>query len=96
MKKIFFLITFLLSVCPTNAQTIKDIKGRWKGSYFCSQGETGLTMKIKPISDKEFIGTFKFYPIKTNLSPTVKSGKIFHLKELFLLPIKFYLKMIRG
>lgn len=82
MKKIFFLITFLLSVCPTNAQTIKDIKGRWKGSYFCSQGETGLTMKIKPISDKEFIGTFKFYPIKTNLSPTVKSGK-FYLKELF-------------
>ncbi len=39
--------------------------GIWKGIYFCSQGETGLTLEIHKYgnnSKTEFYGTFEFYP----------------------------------
>lgn len=73
MKKIFILSVILLTSLFVNAQNAKKLTGKWKGNYYCVQGETGLTLKIKGKSNGTFCGTFKFYPLPSN--PNAKSGK---------------------
>lgn len=73
MKKLFILSFVLLTSLFVNAQNAKKITGKWKGSYSCSQGETGLTLKIKGKSNGTFFGTFQFYPLASNSN--AKSGK---------------------
>ena len=75
MKKLLLLVIMLFSLSFVNAQDAGKLTGKWKGSYNCRQGDTGLTMKIKGNSNGEFTGTFKFYPIPSNKDPLVKSGK---------------------
>ena len=49
------------------------ISGVWEGSYTCSQGLTGLDLKISgPGSGGSLTATFSFYPLATN--PAVPVG----------------------
>lgn len=75
MKYFALLLLLLLSNSILFSQEIKKIKGTWKGTYICSQGETGVILRIKPISENKFEGTFQFYPIRKNTSVLVKKGK---------------------
>ena len=73
MKKYLILSIILLISVFVHAQNAKKLNGKWKGSYFCRQGETGVTLKIKGKSNGTFCGTFKFYPLPSNLN--AKAGK---------------------
>ena len=75
MKNLLLLAAMLLIFGSVNAQNAKKLCGKWKGSYFCTQGETGLTLKIKGRSNGDITGTFTFYPIPSNKNPMAKSGK---------------------
>jgi len=75
MKHSLLTIIFFLSFGFIYGQNAKELSGKWKGSYSCRQGETGLTLKIKGNSNGEFKGTFIFYPLASNPDPIVKSGK---------------------
>ncbi len=75
MKILIILFTILLVYGTTYAQDTKKLSGKWVGSYVCSQGETGLTLKIKCKSNGDITGTFTFYSIPSNTDPLVKSGK---------------------
>jgi hypothetical protein len=75
MRVIVVVLCFLFSNSSVFSQGIKNIKGTWKGAYICRAGETGVVMKIKPISDNQFVGTFKFYPISSNPSTIIKKGQ---------------------
>ena len=66
----------------------KAFSGKWKGTYICGQGSTGLTLEITPTSTS--IGAvFNFYPIPQN--PNAKSGS-FSLIGKFAIDGSFKLK----
>lgn len=48
------------------------IAGTWEGTYFCSQGETGLRLVVDPGSGSELTANFAFFPIPAN--PSVPAG----------------------
>ncbi|MGW2590344.1 hypothetical protein ACWCXC_08750 [Streptomyces sp. NPDC001515] len=47
------------------------VTGEWRGSYFCGQGHTGLTLTISQ-DDSGLTATFDFYPLASN--PDVPRG----------------------
>lgn len=64
MKNLLVLSVMLFTFLFINAQNKMPI-GIWKGIYYCSKGETGLTLEFKKYgnnSKTEFFGTFEFYP----------------------------------
>jgi hypothetical protein len=75
MKSFVLTTILILSFGIVYGQNAEALKGTWKGTYFCTQGETGLTLKIKVNSKGEIKGTFKFYPVPSNKDTGVKSGK---------------------
>lgn len=50
-----------------------SIVGKWEGTYFCSQGETGLTLTISSTTRNEVEADFSFYAIESN--PNVPPGR---------------------
>ncbi|MGW5001589.1 protein kinase domain-containing protein [Streptomyces hydrogenans] len=42
-----------------------SLAGEWRGSYYCSKGETGLTLTISQNADN-LTATFGFYPLPSN------------------------------
>jgi hypothetical protein len=75
MKNLLILATMLFTFSFANAQSKLPI-GTWKGTYFCSQGETGLTLELNKYgnnSKTEFYGTFEFYP--NSSSSNARYGK---------------------
>jgi hypothetical protein len=48
------------------------LTGTWTGSYFCSQGETGLRLVIQTAPDGTLTATFNFYALPGN--PGILSG----------------------
>jgi hypothetical protein len=49
------------------------LTGTWTGSYFCSQGLTGLRLVIRAARGGTLTGTFSFYALPAN--PSVPSGE---------------------
>ncbi|MGW3949525.1 protein kinase domain-containing protein [Streptomyces sp. NPDC004752] len=47
------------------------VVGEWRGSYYCAQGQTGLTLTISQ-DDGDLTATFAFYPIASD--PDVARG----------------------
>jgi hypothetical protein len=47
------------------------LAGEWRGSYFCNQGLTGLTLTVSQDGD-DLTATFAFYPLASN--PDVSRG----------------------
>ncbi|WP_267887811.1 serine/threonine-protein kinase [Streptomyces sp. NBRC 109706] len=44
-----------------------SVVGEWRGSYFCTQGETGLTLTIAPDGDDgRLAATFTFFPLSSD------------------------------
>jgi hypothetical protein len=52
--------------------TADDWSGTWRGTYWCAQGVTGLTLSIKAVSEREVQAMFAFHAVAEN--PTVPSG----------------------
>lgn len=59
------------SVAAAAGPATVDVRGRWKGTYTCSQGETGLVLDIAGSSDA-LTATFGFHPIASD--PHAASG----------------------
>jgi hypothetical protein len=66
----------------------KVFSGKWKGSYICGQGSSGLTLEITPASTS-LGAVFNFYPIPQNTK--AKSGS-FSLIGQFTMDGSFKLK----
>jgi eukaryotic-like serine/threonine-protein kinase len=49
------------------------LTGTWTGSYFCSQGLTGVRLVLRAAGDGTLTGTFNFYALPAN--PSVPSGE---------------------
>jgi hypothetical protein len=47
------------------------VVGEWRGSYYCNQGQTGLTLTVSGTAD-DLVATFAFYPVPGN--PEVPRG----------------------
>jgi len=47
--------------------------GKWRGSYTCRQGHTGLLLTVSESKDLAFAGEFAFYPAADN--PRVPKGR---------------------
>ncbi|MCP3757113.1 serine/threonine-protein kinase [Streptomyces sp. TBY4] len=52
---------------PTESATEEPspLAGKWRGSYYCSKGETGLILTISQNAD-DLTATFDFYPLPSN------------------------------
>ncbi|MCW2938408.1 MAG: serine/threonine protein kinase [Actinomycetia bacterium] len=61
-----------LHFVPCAQTTVSTIAGTWTGSYFCSQGRTGLRLVITSDSGDAVAATFSFFPLPSN--PNVPSG----------------------
>lgn len=62
-----------LSSVGKRANTSFTPVGSWIGTYTCSQGTTGATLKIEKLKGDQFEGSFNFYPTAKN--PYVPKGK---------------------
>lgn len=60
----------LLLAAPAAAQKPAEARwaGEWTGSYLCAQGETGLTLRLRPRGDGTLDGLFHFWPLPWNRS----------------------------
>ncbi|ASR34187.1 hypothetical protein BAY61_03345 [Prauserella marina] len=51
---------------------LASLVGTWKGSYFCSQGETGLELEVSPPEGDTVSAVFTFSPVEGG--PAAESG----------------------
>ena len=77
MKKILFMIAFVI-FNKSYAQTLNQtIDGVWMGTYICAQGETGVRLTLNSINGSSFDGIFDFFPICSNYEKNVEVGKYY-------------------
>lgn len=84
-------------VMPSNQSTqMKDassLTGVWQGSYTCSQGLTGLTVRLRGDNSGDVKGVFEFYPLPQNPNVSVGSfavsGKYFNNNQIILSPLNW-------
>jgi eukaryotic-like serine/threonine-protein kinase len=70
-----------VSASPEAEVSTEAIVGVWRGSYSCTQGETGLTLTIEETgTDGELAATFEFYPFPDN--PEAEEGSFAMLGSL--------------
>ncbi len=67
----FLALVILTSLFSCHKERNETLDGDWKGTYTCSQGETGLTLSISARGNK-LTATFSFYPVPSN--PGVPTG----------------------
>jgi len=63
----------LLAAGAAAAETADALIGKWRGSYGCIQGDTGLLITITAVDGLSFEGEFSFYAVPDN--PSVPSGR---------------------
>jgi hypothetical protein len=68
------LALLVMSLCASPmAQATTTLTGKWRGSYSCLQGHTGLLLTIENSVGGVFTGEFAFYPLEDN--PKVSKGR---------------------
>jgi hypothetical protein len=70
-SSLLFLIAILCS--SSFAQAATTLTGKWRGSYSCLQGHTGLLLTIEDSVGGVFSGEFAFFPLDDN--PKVPKGR---------------------
>ncbi|MFF5991517.1 hypothetical protein [Prauserella flavalba] len=60
------------SPAGTSSIDVSQLPGTWRGSYFCSQGETGLELKVSPPEGDTVPAVFSFFPVEGG--PQTPSG----------------------
>ena len=50
--------------------SVPKIEGVWTGSYFCTQGLYGVELDLKKSTPRNYLGTFKFFPLRNAQGPT--------------------------
>lgn len=81
------------SIQSGQTQDASLLTGRWQGSYICSQGVTGLTVKLQGNKNGDIVGVFEFYPLPQN--PRIQagtytvSGKYLSNNQLLLSPVNW-------
>lgn len=63
-----FISTIQVSFCQIKTNSVE---GKWKGTYNCTQGKTGLTLTLHE-NGKNINAIFEFYPVESNMD--VKTG----------------------
>jgi hypothetical protein len=68
------------------------MSGDWEGTYGCSQGLTGLDLRVVATASGKLTAYFDFYPVTSN--PTVPSGSFsmsgsYNAKGVTLTPVKW-------
>jgi hypothetical protein len=63
-----------LAAAPVSASNSTTVRGDWVGRYTCSQGLTGLNLKVQGLGHAGSLrATFRFYPLPRN--PGVPKGE---------------------
>lgn len=57
---------------PASSLDLSVLPGTWRGSYFCSQGETGMQLEISEPVDDQVEAVFSFFPAEGG--PPTESG----------------------
>ena len=71
---IALLLIAMLGTAPlAAADSAATLVGKWRGSYSCLQGHTGLLLTIEDAAGAEFAGEFAFFPLDDN--PKVPKGR---------------------
>lgn len=69
IRLFLMLLAGLVATLPASAQD--RLAGRWRGTYYCAQGLTGVTLTIRG-DDARAEALFHFYPVEEN--PDVPVG----------------------
>ena len=70
------LVLFIAMLCASPlpaAESAPTLLGKWRGSYTCLQGRTGLLLAIDDAVGGVFTGEFAFFPLPEN--PKVPKGR---------------------
>jgi len=70
------LVLFIAILCAyplPAAESAPTLLGKWRGSYTCLQGRTGLLLTIEEAVGAVFTGEFAFFPLPEN--PKVPKGR---------------------
>ena len=70
---LLLLIAMLGATPLAAADSAATLVGKWRGSYSCLQGHTGLLLTIEGAVGAEFTGEFAFFPLDDN--PKVPKGR---------------------
>jgi hypothetical protein len=71
---IALLLIAMLGATPlAAAESATTLVGKWRGSYSCLQGHTGLLLTIGDAVGAKFSGEFAFFPLDDN--PKVPKGR---------------------
>ena len=70
----FVLLIAIVCASPLSAaESTATLLGKWRGSYSCLQGHTGLLLTIEDAVGDVFTGEFAFFPLAEN--PKVPKGR---------------------
>ena len=67
------LLVAMLCALPLSAAEPATLNGKWRGTYTCLQGRTGLLLTIEDAIGGVFTGEFAFFPLPEN--PKVPKGR---------------------
>lgn len=76
MKRFLTLLVVVLAslaAAPFAAADSSVLVGKWRGSYSCLQGHTGLVLTFSEEADGTVSGEFYFFPLEDN--PRVPDGR---------------------
>jgi hypothetical protein len=73
LLRMVLALVLVVAAAPASSQPTMTLTGKWRGSYSCLQGHTGLLITIEGPVGGVFTGEFSFFALDDN--PKVPKGR---------------------